>query len=54
MEMLKGKKTYIIAVLVGVVAALEAAAIIDSSVAENLYAALGAGGLATLRMGVGK
>jgi hypothetical protein len=52
MEWLRGKKTYITAIAIGVVTALHAAGKIDQATYETLLALLGAGGLAFLRLGV--
>ena len=49
---MKGYRTYIVAVCIGVVAMLQALDLIDSRASESLYVLLGAGGLATLRAGV--
>ena len=51
---LQGKKTYIVAVCIGIIAALQFLSIIPAEVAATLYGLLGAGGLATLRAGVSK
>lgn len=47
-EFLKGKKTNIIAALVGLTIALFAAGVIDSTMAEMALGFLGAGGVASL------
>ena len=52
MEWLKGKKTYIVAIAVGVGTALQRAGIITDQVAQAIYGVLGGLGLATLRAGV--
>ena len=52
MEWLKGKKTYLIAALVGIVAVIQQLGYIDESMAGTILAVLGGGGLATLRAGV--
>lgn len=48
-EYLKGKKTYFIALAMGVITAVEFLGWIDSATAGTLYMILGAGGLASLR-----
>lgn len=53
-EMLKGKKTYIVALLVAIVTAALQLEYIDMEIASTLYGLLGATGLATLRSGVDK
>lgn len=50
-EFLKGKKTYLIALLIGILAALDYLGI---SVPKFIYTALGALGLGTLRAGLTK
>ena len=50
-EFLTGKKTYIVCILTGVFAGLEAYGI---HVPEYIYAGLAAAGFATLRVAVGK
>ena len=52
MEFLKGKKTYFVAAGIGVLAAVHSLGYIDDAGFQALAAMLGAGGLATLRMGV--
>lgn len=52
--MLEGKKTYIFAVLIGVVAAAEFIGYVSMGTATTLYGLLGAGGLGALRAGVAK
>lgn len=52
MGKLNGKKTYIIAILIGIVAVVENLGFISPEVALTLYGILGSGGLATLRHGV--
>lgn len=49
MEWLKGKKTYLCAAGVGIVAVLVYLGVIDNQIADVLYGLLGAGGLAGLR-----
>lgn len=51
---LKGKKTYAVAIAVGVVAAVSFMGWIDSDTAAILYGLLGAGGIASLRAAVDK
>lgn len=51
-ENLKGKKTYVIALAIGLVTAAEFLGWIDMATAATLYGLLGAGGLVTLRMAV--
>jgi hypothetical protein len=52
LKFLAGKKTYIVAILMGVVAALEAAGVIDAETRTTILAILGALGLSTLRAGI--
>ena len=54
MDFLSGKKTYIIAVLAGIVVAVQSLGYIDNDMATTILGFLGAGGLATLRAGVSK
>lgn len=53
-DLLDGKKTYLVAIGVGIVAALNAAGLIDEATAKMFYGFLGAGGLACLRSGIEK
>lgn len=48
-EFMKGKKTYLVALMVGIVAVAQFLGWIDMSVATLLYGVLGAGGTASLR-----
>jgi len=50
--LLGGKKTYLIALAVGLVTAAQALGWIDAEVYQVILGFLGAGGLATLRAGV--
>jgi len=50
--LLGGKKTYLIALAVGLVTAAQALGWIDSEIYQVILGFLGAGGLATLRAGV--
>ena len=52
MSVLKGKRTYIIAALVGVATAVHHLGFIDTALYQAILGFLGAGGLATLRAGV--
>ena len=52
MDFLKGKKTYLIAVAVGLLAAAKALGYIDDETVATLTVLLGGGGLATLRAGM--
>jgi len=54
MNVLKGKKTYIIAALVGLATAIHQLGYIDTGMYQAILGFLGAGGLATLRAGVSK
>lgn len=54
MVFLEGKKTYLVAVLVAVVAASEFLGWIDMQTASVILSFLGAGGLAALRSAVNK
>lgn len=54
MNFLKGKKTYIIAGLIGVVTVAAALGYIGDETKITLIGLLGGGGLATLRAGVSK
>lgn len=49
MEWLKGKKTYLCAAGVGIVAVLVYLGVIDNQIADVLYGFLGAGAVAALR-----
>ena len=51
---LMGKKTYIIAVCIGIVAVLQYLNIIGPQTAATLVGILGAGGVATLRAAISK
>lgn len=53
-ELLSGKKTYIVAILAGVIVALQSLDMIDQGQAEAIYGMLGAMGLVTLRAGIAK
>lgn len=50
MHILKGRKTYIVAVAAGLVTVAQVLGLIDAELAITIYGLLGAGGLATLRM----
>ncbi len=50
--MLQGYRTYIIAVLIGCVAAAHYLGLIDASVSSLLFGLLGGGGLATTRKAI--
>lgn len=52
MNFLKGRKTYIIAIFGGIATAVHLLGYIDGETYGVIMGALGAGGLATLRMGV--
>tara|TARA_Y100000310_G_scaffold242266_1_gene246411 strand:- start:3125 stop:3292 length:168 start_codon:yes stop_codon:yes gene_type:complete len=52
MDFLKGKKTYMIALAVGLVTAAQVLGWIDADTYKVVLGFLGAGGLATLRAGV--
>lgn len=54
MEILKGKRTYIVAVVWGLAVALQTVGVIDASQLDGIQAVLIPLGLATLRAGVGK
>lgn len=51
---LAGKKTYIVAILMGVITALEAAGMIDAETMQTILAVLAALGLTTLRSAIPK
>lgn len=51
-DMLKGKKTYIIAALIGAVAAAKYLGYLDAETADILLVLLTGGGLATIRAGI--
>ena len=53
-EMLAGKKTYIVAALVGAASVLHQLGYLDGEAYVTILGLLGAGGLATLRAGVTK
>ncbi len=53
MDFLKGKKTYIVALLVAGVVFASQMGWLSADQADMLFGLLGATGLATLRMGVG-
>jgi hypothetical protein len=53
-EYLSGKKTYIVAVLVGIVAVAQYLGYITAEIATILYGLLGATGLATTRAAIAK
>jgi len=53
-QILKGKKTYIVATLVGIVAVAQYVGFITNEVAMTLYGLLGASGIATMRAAVSK
>lgn len=52
--MLEGKKTYLAAAGIAIVAVTHFMGLIDDSTAQTLYALLGASGFAALRAGVAK
>jgi|ETNmetMinimDraft_26_1059896.scaffolds.fasta_scaffold00917_12 hypothetical protein len=52
MNLLKGKKTYIVAIAVGLVTVALQLRFIDMEMAQMLYGLLGATGIATLRAGI--
>lgn len=52
MDFLKGNKTYLIAIAMGIATALHAADLIDTGTFQTIMAFLGSGGLATLRHAV--
>ena len=52
MEWLKGKKTYIVAGLGGIVLGLQLAGLISAEMAATAYTALGIGGAVTLRAAI--
>ena len=54
MDILKGKKTYLIAIAGAVIVFANAMGWINDEVTKTLLGLLGAGGLATLRAGVSK
>lgn len=54
MDWMKGKRTYVIAALVGVVTVVYQLGMIDGQVYTAVLGMLGAGGLATLRAGMAK
>lgn len=54
MDILKGRKTYLIAAAVAVVVFARMAGLIDEGVYQVVLGLLGAGGLATLRAGMSK
>jgi len=54
MDWISGKKTYLVAIAIGIVAGLQAAGILDDAAVEKAYGLLGALGLVTLRAGVAK
>ena len=51
-SLLKGRRTYIVAVLLGLVVIAESLGYLDAETAFTLKGLLGAGGLAALRAGV--
>ena len=51
-SLLKGRRTYIVAVLLGLVVIAESLGYLDAEMAFTLKGLLGAGGLAALRAGV--
>ena len=51
-DFLKGKKSYIIAGLIGLVTALQFLGVIDNTMAVTLFGLLGGGSVATLRAGM--
>jgi hypothetical protein len=53
-DFLEGKKTYLVALLVGVTAVLEFYGVLEMEVAQTIFGLLGATALATLRAGVTK
>lgn len=54
MELLKGKKSYIIAVALGLVVALHAAGVLSDEAYQLLLGLLGAGGVAAIRSALPK
>lgn len=52
LSFLEGKKTYIAAIAIGAVVALQHLGMLDAGTAQTLLGLLGAGGLAALRSGV--
>jgi len=52
LKFLAGKKTYIVAILMGVVAALEAGGVIDAEMRVTILSILAALGLGTLRAAI--
>ena len=54
MDFLKGRKTYILAALAGLTTAAHMLGMIDVELYTTIMGFLGAGGLATLRMGMVK
>lgn len=52
MNWLTGKRTYIVAAGIGIVAALKAAGVIDEATANVILTLLGGAGLATVRAAV--
>lgn len=51
---LSGKKTYILAVLVGITAVAQTLGYIDSTIASLIYAVLGGSSVATVRSAISK
>ena len=49
MDFIKGNKTYIIAIAMGIATAMNTAGLIDTATFQTIMAFLGSGGLATLR-----
>jgi hypothetical protein len=54
LSFLSGKKTYLVAIAVAIVAGLTYAGVLDSNTAEIIYGLLGAGSIATLRSAISK
>jgi len=52
LKLLEGKKTYFVALLIGITAVLQYYGIFEQDVAEMIFGLLGAAGLGTLRNGV--
>ncbi|KKL67843.1 hypothetical protein LCGC14_2130910 [marine sediment metagenome] len=52
--MFKGKKTYIVAVLIGIATTVRQLGFIDDEFFKAILVFLGAGGLAALRAGISK
>lgn len=52
--LLEGKKTYLVAILAGLIVGLQSADVIDANQAEKIYSLLVATGLITLRAGIAR